>query len=353
MGAWIPTPITVTRPRRVEHLVDPAEPPGGPFTPDHRSDSIYAILFGLGSPTGIINHGLAKPAFKDFGRAEVRFESSGSARTRVVERTGTDLREVLTSRGALDPAHAVEIVTAVCDALAVSHAVNLIHRDIKPENILIARDGTVKVTDFGIAVVTDVEYTLPGGTIPGTIRYLSPEQARGDSASPATDTWGAGALLFELLTGEELRAPAVGEAEIPGDEHVAGAFDCRRPQLGHHAAVGRPVGDHRLRGPHSPVGAGPFFVVRDVTFDQVSNLLGSNDPNGLRSSRSARWARSESWVMSRMANPGARAPRPMHTVQTTMAMIDQKAGWNVASRLTFFSVRPIVFTPIVPRPLTG
>ena len=117
---------------------------------------------------------------------------------------GTDLREVLTSRGALDQAHAVEIVAAVCDALAVAHGVNLVHRDIKPENILIARDGTVKVTDFGIAIMSDVELTLPGGTIPGTIRYLSPEQARGGTASPATDVWGAGALLFELLTGESL-----------------------------------------------------------------------------------------------------------------------------------------------------
>ncbi len=118
--------------------------------------------------------------------------------------SGTDLREVLTLTGPLEPAQAVEVVADVCEALATAHRVDLVHRDVKPENILIARDGTVKVTDFGIAIVIDAERTFPGGTIPGTVRYLSPEQARGEAAVPASDIWAAGALLFELLTGEPL-----------------------------------------------------------------------------------------------------------------------------------------------------
>ncbi|MFN2489157.1 MAG: protein kinase, partial [Actinomycetota bacterium] len=115
---------------------------------------------------------------------------------------GTDLRDLLVVRSNLEPAQAAEIVASVCDALAAAHTSGLVHRDIKPENVLIARDGAVKVADFGIAVVADVDRTMPGGAIPGTLRYLSPEQAEGRHASPASDVWAAGAVLAELVTGQ-------------------------------------------------------------------------------------------------------------------------------------------------------
>jgi serine/threonine-protein kinase len=114
---------------------------------------------------------------------------------------GTDLRDVLVGRGPFDPAHATDVMIAVCDALHAAHRHGLIHRDVKPENVLIARDGTVKVADFGIAAVADAERTIPGGSILGTLRYLSPEQAAGEVATHASDIWSAGAVLFELLTG--------------------------------------------------------------------------------------------------------------------------------------------------------
>ena len=114
---------------------------------------------------------------------------------------GTDLRDLLVGRGSLAPAQAAEIMACVCDALAAAHAAGVVHRDVKPENVLIARNGRVKVADFGIAVVADADRTMPGGGIPGTLRYLSPEQASGHEASPASDVWAAGAVLSELLTG--------------------------------------------------------------------------------------------------------------------------------------------------------
>ena len=114
---------------------------------------------------------------------------------------GTDLRDLLVGHGALEPAQAVEIMAAVCDALFAAHSHGLVHRDVKPENILIARDGTVKVGDFGIAVVADADATSPGGAAAGTLRYLSPEQAAGREASAASDIWAAGAVLAEALTG--------------------------------------------------------------------------------------------------------------------------------------------------------
>ncbi|HEX2295685.1 MAG TPA: PASTA domain-containing protein [Actinomycetota bacterium] len=114
---------------------------------------------------------------------------------------GTDLRDLLVSRGSLAPAQAAEIMACVCDALSAAHAAGVVHRDVKPENVLIARNGRVKVADFGIAAVADADRTVPGGGIPGTLRYLSPEQASGLPATPASDVWAAGAVLSELLTG--------------------------------------------------------------------------------------------------------------------------------------------------------
>ena len=115
--------------------------------------------------------------------------------------SGPDLRDLLVSRGALEPGQAADVVASLCDALTAAHRAGVVHRDVKPENVLIARDGTVKVTDFGIAVVTGNNITMPGGTIPGTLRYLAPEQARGEDASFASDIWAAGAVLCELVTG--------------------------------------------------------------------------------------------------------------------------------------------------------
>ena len=115
--------------------------------------------------------------------------------------SGTDLRDILVTRGSVGVEQAVDIAAAVCDALSAAHHGGLVHRDVKPENILIARSGTVKVADFGIAAVVDVDRTQPGGSISGTLRYLSPEQAAGRDASAASDIWAVGALLSEMLTG--------------------------------------------------------------------------------------------------------------------------------------------------------
>ena len=114
---------------------------------------------------------------------------------------GTDLRDVLVTRGSVDPSRALEIAIGVCDALAAAHDGGLVHRDVKPENVLISRAGTVKVADFGIAAVADADRTMPGGSISGTMRYLAPEQASGREATFASDIWAAGALLSELITG--------------------------------------------------------------------------------------------------------------------------------------------------------
>ena len=149
---------------------------------------------------------------------------------------GTDLRDVLVARGALPPGQAAGIVAAVCDALAAAHATGLVHRDVKPENVLIARSGTVKVADFGIAAVADADRTAPGGVVSGTLRYLSPEQAAGSSATAESDIWAAGAILGEIVTGmppalnsgaDLLRSRAADPPRAPSefDKRVPAAID--------------------------------------------------------------------------------------------------------------------------------
>jgi serine/threonine-protein kinase len=103
--------------------------------------------------------------------------------------------------GRVTPDQALEWVSQAGRALDAAHAEGVVHRDVKPANLLVTANGDVVVTDFGIASTTGVDtLTLPG-TVLGTAGYLSPEQARGESATPASDRYGLAVVAFELLTG--------------------------------------------------------------------------------------------------------------------------------------------------------
>ncbi len=133
---------------------------------------------------------------------------------------GEDLATLLKRNGALAPRQAARVAAEVARALAVAHARGIVHRDIKPGNILIAADGRVKVTDFGIArAISEAQLTLPGMTL-GSVHYFSPEQARGEPATAASDTYALGIVLYECLSGrrpwEGDSAAAVAIARLSG-----------------------------------------------------------------------------------------------------------------------------------------
>jgi hypothetical protein len=115
---------------------------------------------------------------------------------------GPTLREVLDSKGSLPPARAVAIARQVADALAHAHQSGLVHRDVKPGNILLADDGRVLVTDFGIAKAAEEASDLTdAGQIVGTAKYLSPEQVQGSPVDGRSDVYALGVVLYEMLCG--------------------------------------------------------------------------------------------------------------------------------------------------------
>ena len=114
---------------------------------------------------------------------------------------GGSLETRLREGGAHPPHQACEWLEQAARALDAAHREGVVHRDVKPANLLLARDETVHVADFGIASAAGLDSLTATGTILGTAGYLSPEQARGERATPASDRYALAVVAFELLTG--------------------------------------------------------------------------------------------------------------------------------------------------------
>ncbi|HEU4543622.1 MAG TPA: Stk1 family PASTA domain-containing Ser/Thr kinase [Jiangellaceae bacterium] len=115
---------------------------------------------------------------------------------------GPTLRQVLRDRGPLPPAPALEMIQPVLAALGAAHDAGIVHRDVKPENVLVGDNGRIKVADFGLArALSDAGGTATRGLLLGTVNYISPEQALGEPATPRSDVYSAGVMLYEMLIG--------------------------------------------------------------------------------------------------------------------------------------------------------
>jgi eukaryotic-like serine/threonine-protein kinase len=123
---------------------------------------------------------------------------------------GETLADRIGRVGRLDPAEAARVAGRIAAALEVAHGAGIVHRDVKPGNVMLTPEGEVKVLDFGIAAAAGSNLTATGFTI-GTAAYLSPEQAAGERATPASDVYALGVVLYEMLAG---RPPFTGETPV-------------------------------------------------------------------------------------------------------------------------------------------
>lgn len=129
---------------------------------------------------------------------------------------GETLRDRMKRKGPMDWREALEIAIRISDGLSAAHKKHIVHRDIKPENLFLTGDGVVKILDFGLARSdlgpeinpAEIGQTVPllttPGAVLGTIGYMSPEQARGQKAEPASDVFSLGCVLYEVLTGKRV-----------------------------------------------------------------------------------------------------------------------------------------------------
>jgi beta-lactam-binding protein with PASTA domain len=140
-----------------------------------------------------------------------RGEADGSYYIVMEYMSGPDLKRVIRARAPLPPVEAIDYAQQILAALGAAHRRDVIHRDVKPQNVLVAEDGHLKVTDFGIARAGADGGITEAGSVIGTAQYLSPEQARGDEVTAASDCYAVGIVLYEMLTG---RVPFDGERAV-------------------------------------------------------------------------------------------------------------------------------------------
>ncbi|WP_293698526.1 protein kinase [uncultured Agrococcus sp.] len=172
-----------------EYLGDPG------FLERFRAEARHAAL---------VNHEGIANVF-DYG------EEDGSAYLVMELVPGEPLSAILDRERTLSADRVLDITAQTAAALHAAHQAGLVHRDIKPGNLLITPEGRVKITDFGIARIADQVPLTATGQVMGTVQYLSPEQASGQPAAPATDIYSLGIVAYECLAGKR---PFTGESQV-------------------------------------------------------------------------------------------------------------------------------------------
>ena len=124
---------------------------------------------------------------------------------------GTDLKKYIQDNHPIPYSQVIKIMSQILSGISYAHRNGVIHRDIKPHNILIDKEGTVKITDFGIAVALSQNSITQTNSILGSVQYISPEQARGNMVTKQSDIYSLGIVLYEMLTGV---VPFEGESAV-------------------------------------------------------------------------------------------------------------------------------------------
>jgi eukaryotic-like serine/threonine-protein kinase len=114
---------------------------------------------------------------------------------------GSSCAEILRDQGWVEVEEALSIIEQACEGLHYAHRHGVVHRDVKPGNLLRAREGEVKLADFGIAKATEQSSITQIGSVLGTAAYLAPEQARGEEAGPSADLYALGVVTYQLISG--------------------------------------------------------------------------------------------------------------------------------------------------------
>jgi eukaryotic-like serine/threonine-protein kinase len=133
---------------------------------------------------------------------------------------GGTLENRLKASGAQDPSDVIRWLDEAAEALDAAHAAGIVHRDVKPGNLLLDDRGGLRVADFGVASAVGLDSMTMTGTVLGTAGYLSPEQAMGQRATPASDRYALGVVAFELLTGARPFAADSPTAEASAHVHA-------------------------------------------------------------------------------------------------------------------------------------
>ena len=177
---------------------------------DNRLDRPVALKF---LPTHSLPTGAAKARFYREAKAAASLSHSSICTIHEIDESGgrtfiamefidgETLAEKI-KQGPLKPNEAVDVAMQMAAGLQAAHEKNIIHRDIKASNVMVAKEGVVKIVDFGLAKVTKQTQLTKTGTTLGTVAYMSPEQARGEEVDHRTDLWSLGVVLYEMLTGE-------------------------------------------------------------------------------------------------------------------------------------------------------
>ena len=168
---------------------------------------------------------------------------------------GVTLKEYLQQKGRLSWQESIFFAEQISSALVHAHSRGIIHQDIKPQNVIILRDGTAKLTDFGIASFATTQETRVVQEAIGSVHYISPEQAKGSKIDYRTDIYSLGVVMYEMLTG---RLPFEGRDRAPD----------------RHAAYQRRAADAERAGPGHPEGTGRHRHARDVREHQQTLCFG-------------------------------------------------------------------------------